>query len=128
MAEEIIWKGGRSPLSLLRYWTIGILTLPLLGLGIIIILLGVYRMYKKRYYVTSERVKTEVGFLSRTTRDAELNKIQDTYVKQSILGRVFNYGDLFFSTAGSSGYEITFHDVPNPEGLKATIREINKKK
>ena len=127
MVEELIWKGGRSPMSLVRYWIFGVLTLPLLGLGIIILLLGAFHIYRNRYSVTSERVKLEFGFLSRTVRDAELDKIQDTLVKQTLLGRLFNYGDLYFSTAGSSGYEITFHDVSNPEGIKSTIRGLNKK-
>ncbi|MDD5112148.1 MAG: PH domain-containing protein [Candidatus Altiarchaeota archaeon] len=127
MAEQIIWKGGRSPLSLLSYWIIGVLTLILLGLGLIVLLLGVIELYKKRYFVTTERVKSENGFLSRTVRDAELDKIQDTMVRQNFLGRLLNYGDLYFSTAGSGSYEIVFEKVADPEGLKTKIRELKKK-
>ena len=127
MAEEVIWKGGRSPLSLLSYWIVGALTLILLGLGLIVILLGLIEMYRKRYSVTTERVKSEYGFLSTTVRDAELDKIQDTMVKQNFLGRLLNYGDLYFNTAGSTGYEIIFEKVANPEGLKTKIRDLKKK-
>lgn len=127
MAEEIVWKGGRSPMSLLGYWITGVLTLILLGLGLLIILLGVIKMYRQRYYVTTQRIKSEQGFISRVIRDAELDKIQDTLVKQDLWGRLFNYGDVYFSTAGAGGYEITFASVSNPEGLKETIRDLRKK-
>lgn len=127
MAEQIVWKGGRSPLSLLSYWIIGVLTIILLGLGLVILFLGVIEMYKKRYYITSERIKLETGFFSRVRVDAELDKIQDTLVKQNIWGRLFNYGDLYFSTAGSYGYEIVFQSVSGPEELKETIRNLKKK-
>jgi len=128
MAEEVIWQGGRSPLSLLGYWIVGILTLPLLLFGVLVIILGLVKMYRQRYYITSERVKHEFGFLSRVVRDAELDKIQDTLVVQNFFGRLLNYGDLHFSTAGSSGYEIVFNSVSRPEEIKAKIRELNKKK
>lgn len=127
MAEEIVWQGGRSPMSLLGYWIAGILTIILLGLGFIIILLGILKMQRPRYYVTNQRIKSEYGFLSRVIRDAELDKIQDTLVKQDLWGRLLNYGDLYFSTAGSGSYEIVFANVSNPEGLKATIRDLRKK-
>jgi uncharacterized membrane protein YdbT with pleckstrin-like domain len=127
MTEEIVWQGGRSPMSLLGYWIAGILTIILLGLGFIIILLGILKMQRPRYYVTNQRIKSEYGFLSRVIRDAELDKIQDTLVKQDLWGRLFNYGDLYFSTAGSGSYEIIFANVSNPEGLKNTIRDLRKK-
>jgi len=127
MAEEVVWKGTRSPLSLLSYWIVGILTLILLGLGLIIILLGIIKMYRRRYSVTTERVKSDEGFISHVTRDAELDKIQDTLVKQKFLGRILNYGDLYFSTAGSTSYEIAFENVADPEGLKTKIRDLKKK-
>ena len=127
MTEEILWQGGRSPLSLLSYWIVGVLTLPLLGFGLIIILLGVIKIYRKRYYITNERIKSEVGFLSRVMRDAELDKIQDTLVTQNIFGRLLNYGDLHFSTAGSGGYEIYFQSVANPEDIKSKVRDLRKK-
>lgn len=127
MAEQIVWKGGRSPLSLLSYWIIGVLTIILLGLGLVILFLGVIEMYKKRYYITSERIKLETGFFSRVRVDAELDKIQDTLVKQNIWGRLLNYGDLYFSTAGSYGYEIVFQNVSGPEEIKETIRNLKKK-
>jgi uncharacterized membrane protein YdbT with pleckstrin-like domain len=130
MAEEVVWKSARSPLSLLSYWIVGVvmvITIILSPIGLIVILLGVVRMYRRRYSVTTERVKSDDGFISHVTRDAELDKIQDTLVKQNFLGRILNYGDLYFSTAGSTGYEIMFDNVADPEGLKAKIRDLKKK-
>jgi len=132
MAEEVIWTGGRSPLYLLSYWVVCLILLLLFFLvitippALIVAALGVLKMYRKRYCVTTQRIKTEFGLLSRVVRDASLEKIQDTLVKQSILGRFLNYGDLYFSTAGSNDFEIIFESVSDPEGLKARIRDLKK--
>ncbi|MCX6694899.1 MAG: PH domain-containing protein [Candidatus Altiarchaeota archaeon] len=129
MAEELVWKGGLSPLSLVWYWVIGVFTIWILGLGLIIILLGVIRMYTWRYEVTSERIRISHGFISRTTREADLEKIQDILVKQGLWGRLLNYGDICFNTAGTTSYEIVFTDVSDPDGLKEKFwAALNKRK
>ena len=127
MSEEIVWSGGRSPLSMIWYWLIGILTIWILGLGLIMIVLGIIKMKRLKYEVTTERVKVSRGLLSKTTREADLDKIQDMVIHQKFLGRILNYGDLYFNTAGSGGYEITFYDVSDPNGLKERLREARKK-
>ena len=125
--EVVVWSGGLSPMSLLKYWIAGILTIWILGLGLVFIVWGIIKMYRWRYEVTNERVKVSHGFLSKTTREADYDKVQDILVQQSFLGRLLNYGNLFFNTAGSSGYELTFYNVSDPNGLKEKLREARKK-
>jgi len=126
MSEEVVWSGGLSPMSLLWYWILGILTIWILGLGLVFIVLGVLKMYSWRYEVTTERVKVTKGLISRSSREADLEKIQDILVQQKFWGRILNYGDVSFNTSGSAGYEIVFNNVSDPNGLKEKFREARK--
>jgi len=126
MTEEVVWKGGLAPASLYWYWIIGILTIWMLGLGLVIILMGILKMNRWKYEVTSERVKLSYGFLSTTKREADLDRVQDVIVQQGFMGKLLKYGTLCFNTAGSSGYEIIFSDVADPDGLKEKFRALRK--
>ncbi|MFC2162885.1 PH domain-containing protein [Candidatus Altiarchaeota archaeon] len=129
MTEECVWKGGLAPGSLIWYWVIGlfmIMTLLLSPFGLLVIVLGALKMNRWKYEVTNERIKVSYGFLSTTKREADLDRIQDIIVVQGVMGKMLGYGDLHFNTAGSAGYEITFSNVANPEGLKEKFRELRK--
>ncbi|MFH1402839.1 MAG: PH domain-containing protein [Candidatus Altiarchaeota archaeon] len=130
MAEEVVWKGGLAPASLYWYWLIGgFLTITFIFaiFGIPILILGVLKMNRWKYEVTSERIKVKYGFLSTTKREADLDKIQDIIIKQGMVGKLLNYGTLYFNTAGSTGYELVFSNVSSPDDLKEKFREMKNK-
>ncbi|VVB53457.1 Bacterial PH domain protein [uncultured archaeon] len=129
MAEEVLWKGGVSPLSLLSYWVIGLVltvTIILSPIGLIVLLLGAIKMLRSNYEVTNERVKVSFGLISKVTREADVDRIQDILVQQGFLGRILNYGNLYFNTSGSTGYEMVFVNVADPNGLKEKFRQAKK--
>ena len=151
MAEEVVWRGGPSPLSLLWHWFFGLFfwafgaglavvllalgvdllwaalgLIVCLGLGFLVILSGLLGLVVWRYQITSERVKVVRGLVSRTIREADLEKIQDVAVQQHFWARILNYGTLSFNTAGSDSYEISFRDVNNPIVVKEKFREVKK--
>lgn len=59
------------------------------------------------YYVTTElaitnkRVIAKFGLISRATIEINLQNIESIQVRQSILGRIFDYGSIIVSGAGS---------------------------
>jgi len=128
MSEEVVWSGGLAPLSLYWYWILGLLTVWILGLGLVFIILGLLKMNRWKYELTTERLKVRYGFLSTTRREADLDRIQDVVIHQSFVGKILGYGSLYFNTSGTSGYEIIFDDVSNPEALKERFRELRNTK
>lgn len=81
--------------SLLLYSTIG---LGVLGL----VLSDVYRR-SHRYYLTTFRIITKLGFFGSSTRQVPYSKVTDLNTKSGLLGNIFNYGSVIHATASSLG-------------------------
>jgi uncharacterized membrane protein YdbT with pleckstrin-like domain len=56
--------------------------------------------------VTTLRVVHKEGFISRKTFEMSLDKVESVDVNQSILGRIFNYGDVMVRGVGEGDKEI----------------------
>lgn len=94
-------------------------------LGVVILFLGlvalVQRLFIKVgsvYAVTNKRVILKIGVLSHRQLDLVLTKCEGLQVKQSIFGRIFNFGNLLVTTGGVIN---TFHFVSNPFQFKREI-------
>jgi uncharacterized membrane protein YdbT with pleckstrin-like domain len=53
--------------------------------------------------VTNLRVVHKTGFIQRKTFEMSLDKVESVDVNQSILGRIFNYGDVEIFGVGEGG-------------------------
>ena len=58
--------------------------------------------YNEAYMVTNRRVIKLTGVLNKHAADSSLEKINDAELDQSLLGRVFGYGDLDILTAAET--------------------------
>ena len=77
----------------------------------------------KVYVVTNLRVLKLEGLLSKSHRDASLDKINDLVMTQSVLGRLLNYGDVQILTANESS-GMTFHKIHDPVAFKRQILQV----
>lgn len=68
--------------------------------------------------ITNKRVKGHTGLINTTDLDSPLNKIEGVMVKQSLLGKIFNYGTVIITTASTS---FTFDSIDKPNVFKATL-------
>ncbi|MEM3709797.1 MAG: PH domain-containing protein, partial [Nitrososphaerales archaeon] len=55
------------------------------------------------FYVTDQRIISELRFLSYKRRELTYDKINDLALTKGILGRIFNYGTIFPITASGFG-------------------------
>lgn len=100
---------------------------PALGSGLM--LLGsLYKMGDRvmvfltsEYGVTSKRVLGKTGFISRDSLDIVLGKVEAVRLKQSILGRILNYGDV--EVTGTGGTEERLRFIPDPLVFRNSIQE-----
>ncbi len=77
-----------------------------------------YLFWKNKIYlVTNYRVLKVEGVISKSHVDASLDKINDMALSQSLLGRIFNYGDLAISTANETA-GVTYHLLDKPIEFK----------
>jgi len=70
--------------------------------------------------VTSDRFVKKTGFVSITTEEVSLDKIEEVNVDETILGRIFGYGTV--SVHGTGAGDISVDMVTDPVGLRRQIQ------
>ncbi len=71
---------------------------------------------------TNKRVVRRTGIINVTTEELNRERIESVEMRQSILGRIFNYGDIFFSGTGTS--KLVFHFINQPRLMKQIIDAV----
>jgi len=64
--------------------------------------------------IAGDKLRYEVGVLSKSTRNISLPKVQDARVDQSVTQRMFNVGNLSIETAGEAS-RLTIHNIDRPQ-------------
>ncbi|HLY18616.1 MAG TPA: PH domain-containing protein [Bryobacteraceae bacterium] len=70
--------------------------------------------------IAGDRLRYEVGMLSKTTRNISLPKVQDARVDQSVTQRMFGVGNLAIETAGEAS-RLTLRNVDHPQHVADEI-------
>lgn len=73
------------------------------------------------FAVTSKRVLGKTGFIRLKTLDIVLAKVEAIRIDQTILGRVFDYGDV--EVTGTGGTEEVLRFIPAPLDFSKAIQE-----
>lgn len=140
--EDLVWMGHPSwyalsgsigltvVLVIAGIAILALVSLPLGWIGAGLVLVGVLvavagsvRRRSVTYVITDEEVYTKTGFLSRQVDNLRLDRIQNTGFDQSILERIFSYGDVRVETAGTGETEIVLRAVSNPGRVNAMLTE-----
>ena len=72
------------------------------------------------YVITNQRVVIQRGVFNKNSFDAPAEKINNVFHRQSLYGRLWNYGEVGLETASEQGTTL-FTWVPDPVGFKNTI-------
>jgi uncharacterized membrane protein YdbT with pleckstrin-like domain len=99
--EKIVYIGHTSLWSLWHLLVLGVLLLPVFGIGLIFLIKAYIRYKTTELAITNKRVIVKFGFIRRSTVELNLNKVESIQVDQEILGRMFNFGTLVISGAGT---------------------------
>jgi len=71
---------------------------------------------------TNKRVVRRTGIINVTTEELNRERIESVEMRQSILGRIFNYGDILFSGTGTS--KLVFKFINQPRLMKQIIDAV----
>lgn len=110
---------GVLPADLAFRWV----TLLLIPLSLALMSYAYVRHRSTRYVVTTNEVYRKEGLFTRQVASLRLDRIQNTSFEQSLLERLFAYGDVHVDTAGSGDTEITFEAVSDPQGVNSLLTE-----
>ncbi|HWQ14749.1 MAG TPA: PH domain-containing protein [Roseiflexaceae bacterium] len=84
--------------------------------------LDYFRWNNEQYFVTDARVIQLRGIFSKEALDSSLEKINDVELRQSWLGRIFDFGDIEIITGSDSGVNY-FRRLEHPLEFKRAMLE-----
>lgn len=78
------------------------------------------RRQSAKVTISGDKLRYELGLLSKTTRTIQLAKIQDVRVDQSLMQRMFGVGNVSIETAGEAS-RLTVRHIDLPQAIADEI-------
>jgi len=104
--ESVLHRGHVSLWPHAWKIVVGIALLPAFGLGLVF-LVWVWIVYKTtEIAITNKRIIAKFGFISRSTIEINLPKVESVQVDQGVLGRMLDYGTIIVAGAGTPNLSI----------------------
>lgn len=86
-----------------------------------IFLIPILKWSKTSVAVTNKRIVATSGILAPDTFESRLNKIASVGLDQSIVGRIFGYGNIVL--ADTAGEKFVYASITNAKKLRQTFNE-----
>jgi uncharacterized membrane protein YdbT with pleckstrin-like domain len=138
--EEILYRAHVTPLTLLPVAAVAGIALvaaavawfhfqsapgalALVAVAAIAGLVYLWKDFVRRandFVLTNHRLIQETGILSRRSIDSRLDKIINVEYRQTLWGRLLNYGDVEIDTASDAGVAV-FRNISHPLQFRNTI-------
>jgi uncharacterized membrane protein YdbT with pleckstrin-like domain len=100
--EAVYYEAQISVWSLWGYFVLALLTVWIAGIGLLFLLFAYLNWKTTELAITNKKVIAKFGFISRTTVEILVPRIESVQVHQGIFGRIFNYGTIILSGVGTS--------------------------
>ena len=81
----------------------------------------IIRVLTTEQAVTNKRAIQKVGWIFRKTNEQRLIKTETIEINQSLLGRIFGFGDIKLTATGGSSF--VYRTVDNPTEVKKNLEE-----
>lgn len=85
--EEVLYRATVSVWSLVPAIVLGVLLLPAMGFGLLLLFWAWIRYATTELAVTNKRVIAKTGLVQRKTIEMFLSKVESVQIDQSILGQ-----------------------------------------
>lgn len=119
--EKVLLEENPGWFYYYKHFLIGIILTPLFGLGLLVFLWAALDRAGRKYRITNHRVTVKKGILNKETSEVSIVDLKNVLIKQSLAGRILDYGDVLGGTAGTSGNEMMVEGVKDPVRFKDTI-------
>jgi uncharacterized membrane protein YdbT with pleckstrin-like domain len=118
--ERVVHLGRVSAWSQFWMWVLGVLLLPVFGLGLVPLAIAWINIRTTELAVTERRVIAKFGLIRRDTIEIKVERIESVQVNQSVMGRLLGFGTIVFSGAGTP--QLTVPNIAEPlEFRKAVV-------
>lgn len=109
----VAWYSNGSPLFLYVGFLIDTVMF-------VIIAQHVLRIATSEYVLTDRRIVKQTGIFNKASVDSWLDKVNNVEHRQSLWGRLLNFGDVIVDTASETGTTV-FPSIANPLDFKRAI-------
>lgn len=93
-----------------------------LALGALILLATFIKRQSSDFAVTNMRVMTKVGVFQTRSIELLLGKVEAIAVEQSLMGRLFGYGNIIIT--GSGGTKEVFSRIQSPLAFRNAVQTV----
>ncbi|MGZ4268546.1 MAG: PH domain-containing protein [Solirubrobacteraceae bacterium] len=137
--EEIVFEGHPSWRAALAFYITGLVgaavigalagvifdpttgALVWLGLFVVVLVVGFFRLVATTYVVSSQRLYIRRGLLARRVQQTRIDRVQNVNTRQSIVQRLLRVGMVDFDTAGTDDSDFTFRGIANPSAIVEAV-------
>jgi len=130
---RLYWLLFLGPIALLAFLSVPVVWLLVTGnwnnlawlplLATVLVLLGaIVKWQTSDFAVTNKRVVMKVGVFSTRSIELLLSKVEAIAVHQSVLGRIFSYGDIVLT--GSGGTHESFSNIQSPLTFRRAVQSV----
>ncbi|MFO7712736.1 MAG: PH domain-containing protein [Dehalococcoidia bacterium] len=92
--------------------------------AVIVFLVGYLKWRSVTYVLTTKRILVLKGVLDKELYENRLSKVQDIRMKMTVRQRMYNCGDIYLTTAGTSAVECMWQNIPDPRRKEALLRKL----
>jgi uncharacterized membrane protein YdbT with pleckstrin-like domain len=119
-SDEYVYTVGRlSQWPIMWLYILGLLLVPVFGLGLLLWLVAYLKATTTEFAVTDRRVVLKQGWIERNVTELSLLRIESVMVYQSPIGRVLNFGDV--SVIGTGHTVAMLKGVASPVALSQQL-------
>ncbi len=97
-----------------------VITVAALAAVVALVAPPIIKWWFTSYVLTSERLITRTGMISRSGIEIPLESISNVLFHQNVVERMLRSGDLLIESAGESG-QSRFNDVPKPDEFQSLL-------
>lgn len=86
--------------------------------GLLLFLIPAFYHFKQKlvqYTLTDSKLEIDAGFISRTTRNVPIQRIQDVTVSATAVQRLLGFGDLIIDNASEQGGKLVLKNINTPK-------------
>jgi len=86
-------------------------------MGLLLFLIPAYFHIKQKlttYTLTESKLEIDTGFISRTTRNIPIRRIQDVTISSTVWQRMLSFGDVMIDNASEDGGKVVLKNINTP--------------
>ncbi len=94
-----------------------------LALAAYLALLMLFRRFSWLYTIDAESIESSHGLIARRVQSIRIRDLRNINIRQSVMQRLLDVGDVEFSSAAGGDVEVIFYGAPDPMGLKEYVQD-----